>query len=276
MSIDGESGTITFSTSFQSTTTQNYLLVGDWNAPARDSSMNIWLYGTDIIATDADGTHDFLGDVRRAQHSRLAKRMGGGGSSSNNANRVGTPAPEGDSIETGGTNEGGERIGTNPNYSLPTNHTAGSNPWTNPENTYDQTDGTYASTNNVASSSFQDHGFSINANNEITGIELILEASRIGGTADSIDVELSFDGGTSWTTAKNTGTLTTTDTLYTLGGNGDTWGRTWSPADFSNANFQVRVTATDTTGTVQVDAIQVRVYNQATNPNPGGGGGGRT
>jgi hypothetical protein len=276
MTIDEQSGTITFSTSFQSTTTQNYLLVGDWNAPDRDSNMNIWLYGEDITATDANGTHDFLGDVRRAQHSRKATRSGGGGSSSNNANNIGDPAPPGDGVVEGGTNDGGEQINPpNDDYLPPTAH---SGAWTNGANAYDNTDGTYATeTDDNASTSFQDHGFGIPSGNEITGIEVVLEASSIGGL-DNIDIDLSWDGGTDWTVVKNTGTLPSTDTLYTLGGNADTWGRTWSPSDFSNTNFRVRVVArAGSPGMeVQIDEIQVRVYHQTpTLPDTGGGGGGR-
>ena len=55
-------------------------------------------------------------------------------------------------------------------------------------------------------------------------------------------VQLSWDGGTSWTTAKATGTLGTNQGTFVLGSATDTWGRTWSAADLANANFRVRVT----------------------------------
>jgi hypothetical protein len=54
-------------------------------------------------------------------------------------------------------------------------------------------------------------------------------------------VQLSWDGGTTWTTAKQTSTLTTSEATYTLGGTADTWGRTWSATNLSNTNFRVRV-----------------------------------
>ena len=34
----------------------------------------------------------------------------------------------------------------------------------------------------------------------------------------------------------------TTEATYVLGGATDTWGRTWTPANLSNANFRVRFT----------------------------------
>ncbi len=55
-------------------------------------------------------------------------------------------------------------------------------------------------------------------------------------------VELSWDGGATWTTAKTTATLATSEGTFILGSASDTWGRTWGASDFSDANFRVRVT----------------------------------
>ena len=55
-------------------------------------------------------------------------------------------------------------------------------------------------------------------------------------------VELSWDGGVSWTTPLATPTLTTSMASRTLGGAANSWGRGWTPADLSNANLRVRVT----------------------------------
>jgi hypothetical protein len=68
-----------------------------------------------------------------------------------------------------------------------------------------------------------------------------LNAKVDGNTgAPKICVELSWNGGTTWTAAKSTGTLATSEGSYILGGVTDTWGRTWSDTEFSNANFRVR------------------------------------
>jgi hypothetical protein len=265
MSLSGANGTITFSTTFTSTTTENYLVVADWNAPGGRSSLNIDLYGDNITATDENGIHDFLGSIRRVQHTRLATYSGGGGG---NSSRVGTPAPSGGGVVTGGTNDGGEQIGSNQNFYRPT---ANSGSWTNASNAYDQTDGTYASANTAVANSFNNHAFVINQTNTIDGVEVKLEISGTTGAGD-INVGLSYDGGTSWTSTKTTPALTTTDTVVTLGGPADTWGRTWTTGEFSNANFQVRLTAAPSANTVQVDAIQVRVYHQASGGGSSGGG----
>ena len=55
-------------------------------------------------------------------------------------------------------------------------------------------------------------------------------------------VELSWDGGVSWTSVPHTTpTLTTAEATYLLGGPADTWGRTWTLTNLSNTNFRVRV-----------------------------------
>ncbi len=268
MAISDGAGTITFSTSFQSTTTQNYVLVADWNAPASDSVMNVRLYGTEITATDSNGAHVFLGSVSKAQHSRQSIRMSG--STGGGSGIIGSSVA-GNGLVTGGTNDGGEQIGSDPNYYVPT---ADSGSWSSGSNAYDGTDGTYASeTTDSETHQFQDHGFSVPGTNSIEGIEVKLEASATGfSLSNSINLELSWDGGTSWTAAKNTDTLTTTDTVYTLGSPSDTWGRTWSPDEFSNPNLRLRATAFTTVDTIQIDAIQVRVYHQAGGGGSGGGG----
>jgi len=86
------------------------------------------------------------------------------------------------------------------------------------------------------------YGVSLPVGSIINGIEVRLDA-RADATAGnpSICVQLSSDGGLTWTTAKTTPTLTTAEATYTLGGAADTWGRSWTVTNFSNTNFRVRV-----------------------------------
>ncbi len=78
----------------------------------------------------------------------------------------------------------------------------------------------------------------------VNGIRVRLDAWIDGGTAAArtMCVELSWDGGSTWTATKSTTTLTTTEATYILGTTADTWGRTWATGDFSNANFRIRIT----------------------------------
>ena len=89
---------------------------------------------------------------------------------------------------------------------------------------------------------FYDYGFSIFSACNISGIEVRLDwwLDATGGS-NSMGVELSWDAGTSWTVAKTDTEETTTAHTVVLGGSSDTWGRTWSSGEFTNANFRARV-----------------------------------
>jgi hypothetical protein len=83
----------------------------------------------------------------------------------------------------------------------------------------------------------------------------------------SLGIELSWNGGTTWTTVKTQSSQSTSDTNNkTVGANNDTWGRTWSASDFSSANFRVRVTSnctgssTCSSRTFSLDWLPVTVY----------------
>jgi len=76
----------------------------------------------------------------------------------------------------------------------------------------------------------------------IQGIQVRLDArADATGGSPKICVQLSWDGGSTWTTARSTTTLSTTEATYSLGSTSDTWGRTWSSSDFNNASFRLRV-----------------------------------
>ncbi len=107
---------------------------------------------------------------------------------------------------------------------------------------------------------FYNYGFSIPGGATITGIEVRLDG-RVDSTsgAPKFCIQLSWNGGASWTAAKSTSTLTTSEATYLLGGSADTWGRTWSSGDFTN--FRVRITdvASSTSRDFSLDWIAVQV-----------------
>ena len=93
----------------------------------------------------------------------------------------------------------------------------------------------------------------------ITGIEVRVEGLTNGLQAN---VALSWNGGTGYTSELTTA-LTAVESVYTLGGSTNTWGRTWTGADFTNNNFAMKLTSTGATGnniTISVDQVQVKVY----------------
>ena len=116
---------------------------------------------------------------------------------------------------------------------------------------------------------FYDFGFAVPAGSAIAGIEVRLDA-RSDSTAGSprMCVQLSWDGGATWTASKTTGTLGTSMATLTLGGAVDTWGRTWSPAELSNATFRLRVinVASSTSRDFFLDWIAVRPHVTASAP----------
>ena len=109
---------------------------------------------------------------------------------------------------------------------------------------------------------FYNYSFGLPTDATILGIEVRLEA-KVDRTSGSpkMYVQLSPDGGTTWTTAKSTATLSTTDTVYMLGGASDLWSRTWTDTQLSNTNFRVRIinVATNVSRDFSLDQITVRV-----------------
>jgi subtilisin family serine protease len=112
---------------------------------------------------------------------------------------------------------------------------------------------------------FQNYGISLPAGAVIQGIEVQLNA-KVDSTTGSprFCVQLSWDGGATWTATKSTATLSTAEAAYVLGGVADSWGRTWSVGETGNANFRVRITdvAGSTARDFSLDWAAVRVSYQ--------------
>jgi choice-of-anchor B domain-containing protein len=110
---------------------------------------------------------------------------------------------------------------------------------------------------------YYNYNFNIPAGSTIDGIEVQLDA-RVDNTSGSplMCVQLSWDGGVTWTAAQSTATLSTAEGTYILGGPANLWGRAWSVSEFSNSNFRVRLinVATSTARDFELDFIAVRVH----------------
>jgi hypothetical protein len=134
---------------------------------------------------------------------------------------------------------------------------------------------------NLPSSLNDDNSFFIrfrsasNSTNESLRIDNVsVTGTSIPALACQIGVDLSWNGGSSWTSEK-TQTLTGTEATYTLGSGTDDWtsSHTWQPAEFSNTNFRARVhaidpgSACDNSAVDHLDWLQLKVhYNQSTDP----------
>jgi hypothetical protein len=275
LTINGQHGAITFSTDFLATTTTNYFVTADTTAIDNGDSLVIKLLTTSLTATGLTSNYQpiVVNTVSTIQHARI--NSGGGGVSA----AIGGAAPAGNSLEIGGEVGGGGGVGeevdganiaADPNFHKPTG-LGTLNEWTNGANAYDS-DGVYATAaTNGLRQDYTGFAFNVAGGNTIQGIAVKLDASGTTATG-TIDVSISWDGGSSYTTAKATPTLSGTDIVYTVGGNTDLWGRAWTPTEFSPANFRFRVTAEPTGNTINLDALEVRVYHQAGGGSSGGGG----
>jgi serine protease AprX len=145
----------------------------------------------------------------------------------------------------------------NPSASAPVTKSAGDNNGyeLNPSNAFTDgagfaqdvntgTNSTSSCTNNGKDKhNFSNYNIALPGGAALTGIEVRLDAlvDSVGSNAPILCVQLSWDGGATWTTARQTTMLTTSEATYILGGPSDTWGRTWTPTNLTNANFRLRV-----------------------------------
>jgi VCBS repeat-containing protein len=161
-------------------------------------------------------------------------------------------------------------LATETGYRSPTADSVYTTGLTQPNRAYAD-DTNYAFRNNNADGVahvYRDYGFSIPADAVIQGIQVRLDwwMDDTSGT-NAIRVYLSYDGGTNWTAYQSATTALTTDGNPTdiVGGTADTWGRTWSPSEFSDANFRVRLelSTTSTARDFRIDWVPVQVtYTQ--------------
>ncbi|HLO34619.1 MAG TPA: hypothetical protein VK194_00990, partial [Candidatus Deferrimicrobium sp.] len=96
----------------------------------------------------------------------------------------------------------------------------------------------------------------------VSGIQVRTDVGLNNNSGTSqICAQLSWDGGASWTAAKSVGVVAVGIASYTLGATNDTWGRSWTGAEFANASFRVRLTdASDrTTKDFRLDGLAVQV-----------------
>ena len=110
---------------------------------------------------------------------------------------------------------------------------------------------------------FYNYGISIDSSCTISGFEVRLDW-WLDSTANisSMTVELSWDGGTSWTVGQTDTVESTTEHTTILGGSADNWGRTWVVGELSDANFRMRVTSNsdDALRDFFPDWVPVKVY----------------
>jgi len=151
--------------------------------------------------------------------------------------------------------------------------------FTNPANAYSSNDSDATSASKNQDQDYYNFGITIPANNTVSGIQVDVEAATPDTDTD-VRVELSWDGGTSYTSKAQDHTVNGTDAYYTTGGSTDSWGRGWTATELNNTNFRVRVTHRSTNDDLHVDHVRVKVFyrsdylDSTSNANHGQGGDG--
>lgn len=138
------------------------------------------------------------------------------------------------------------------------------NQWVTPSNAFSSGDAYATADRNAWQQDWYDFTFGVPGSATILGIEVSIEGHDQDGTGNGADIELSWDGGISYTTTgKGAIWPGGSDTTNTFGGWTDPWGRTWSDSELSNANFRLRLTKTGVDwNQFEADHIQVKVYYQ--------------
>jgi hypothetical protein len=109
-------------------------------------------------------------------------------------------------------------------------------------------------------------GYSFGLPASVTSIDGITLQAVVGENTTSgttvLCAQLSGDGGSTWTAARQVTITATALTTYTMGGSTDDWGHgAWSPAQLGASTFRVRITdvATVSTKTFRLDYLGVQV-----------------
>ncbi len=214
-----------------STTTTIYTYDGSGNLLTKvASSTNLYAWNVQGLLASSSANGSSAQFIYDAQGNRIAKIAGGGGGSATNS---GFKTAGAIVQSTGFTNFTTTRLATS-------------------DNSY----ATSATTDPLGRIST--FGLNIPSDATINGLEVTLEAKVSFGTI-GIPFSLSWNNGSSFTSTKSN-TITTTEQVFTYGGPTDTWGRTWTPSELSDANFQVKIDPSSSAFIVSYDQIRVKVY----------------
>jgi hypothetical protein len=90
--------------------------------------------------------------------------------------------------------------------------------------------------------------------NRVDGIRVRadLRLNNARGTS-AVCAQLSWDGGSTWTTMRSVALSGTAETTLTFGSTTDTWGRTWTAGNLNSGNFRVRLIDASTLTTKRFD-----------------------
>ncbi|HHS49814.1 MAG TPA: hypothetical protein ENN07_01725 [candidate division Zixibacteria bacterium] len=143
----------------------------------------------------------------------------------------------------------------NTGWRSPTAYSNASTNWTNPTYAYEN-DALASRPGNGHSCRYFNYGLSIPSGSSVAGIAVRADAWRYNNNSDRrISIELSWNGGSNWTTIRQSEILPDADPngAVSFGGSTDTWGRTWTATELNNSNFILR-------GSVQTPAYNYVIW----------------
>ncbi|MEX0751063.1 MAG: hypothetical protein WD359_09675, partial [Dehalococcoidia bacterium] len=132
----------------------------------------------------------------------------------------------------------------------------------NPENAF-MDDGIAASNIDGAGDSHLYFGYPIAlpSSTLVEGVEIRADwwMDSVDGTSN-LTIDLSWDGGASWTSTQATSLEDTSERTDILGGPADTWGRSWSPQELESLSVRVTASSDDPARDFHLDWIAVRIF----------------
>lgn len=166
---------------------------------------------------------------------------------------TGLRSPTANARDSGGDGNGYE---TNPTYAYATNGVSAA------DYNSGSTTGTSCTDSGKDRHRYYNFGLALPAGATVTGLQVQLKA-RADATLGSpkFCVQLSWNGGASWTTPRTTATLGTSLLTYALGSASNNWSRSWSTSDLADANFRVRLISVSSAATSDflLDGVAVNV-----------------
>lgn len=141
------------------------------------------------------------------------------------------------------------------------------NDWNNPKNAL-AADGDNASASSLLGGTSRQHwggfGITIPTGASIVGISVGITTSSLS-LLGNLSAALSWNQGQAHTTSKSEfSVLGLGGVSATVGGPTDTWGRTWTASELSDAAFRARASYSSIAGTMLLDHIQVKVHYSPT------------
>jgi hypothetical protein len=108
------------------------------------------------------------------------------------------------------------------------------------------------------------YGFSVPADATVTGIVVRARANDTSSSTHHLNISLSWNDGSTFTAVQSTADFPSGSPLtdYLVGGSTDLWGHAWTPAEFDDGAFVLRVTSASGSNANpdNLDCIPVTVY----------------